>query len=684
MTRISTLFTLFLCVASIGFAQAPQTTTLPTRAISFEPNQGQADSQVQYLFHGNHSALALSENGTLISYRAGDATLRTVHMSFANANADAKLTAENQQAGKVNYLIGRDPAQWHTNLPTFAQVRYQSIYPGVDAVFYGKEGNLEYDLVVAPNASPDAIALQFDEPVRIDANGDLVIGSEIRQHRPEVYQTINGQRRNLEASFKLRDDHTVEFAIANYDRSRELVIDPTLVYSTLIGTTYYNSITAVAVDGSGNVYATGATNYNFPTKNAFQGNQPSQDAFVTKFSSTGGSLIYSTYLGGNGVVDAGNAIGVDRFGYAYVVGRTDSSNWPITSNAFQKTNGGGKDGFVTKLSATGSSLVYSSYLGGLEDDDATALAIDSQHRLYVTGYTCSTNFPVTSNAYQKTSKTGACAKPSPGSQAFVTRVNASGSALDYSTYLGGTVGDGAYGIAVDSSYNAYVTGSTGSPDFPVTAGAYQKTLNGADNVFVTKFSPTGKSLVYSTFIGGSSTDFANAIALDSSNNAYVTGETQSTNYPVTSSAYQKSNRGMGDAFVTKLNSTGSSLVYSTYLGGSQTDVAYSIAVDSAGEAHVAGATSSTDFPVRNALQSTFGGNYTDAFITKLSASGSSRVYSTYFGGSGDDTANCIRLDASGNAYVGGETQSSNFHTTSGAYQRALKGTGDGFVLKIKP
>ena len=689
---------MFRCVSlialsafAISFASAQTSTKFETQ-ISFEPNQGQAGPNAAYLYHGSRSAILLEPGSVTLTYRANASDQKRFHdlrMTFANSDPNARITAEASLPGKVNYLLGRDPSKWKTNLPTFARVRYHNLYPGVDAVFYGDEGNLEYDLVLAPGATLDRVKLAFDRdhPAHVDSNGDLVIhtaSGDLREHAPTVYQLTGSERRPIKARFALRADNTVAFEVAAYDHSRELVVDPTLAYSTLIGTAYLNNIAAVAVDGSGNSYVTGTTYYNFPTKNPAEGNQPSEDAFVTKFSSTGGSLIYSTYLGGNGVIDQGTAIGVDRFGSAYVTGLTDSTDFPVTPGAPQPAFAGGRaDVFATKLSPSGSSFVYSTYLGGNADDQAAALAIDSQQRLYLTGFTCSSNFPVV-NAYQPTSGTGVCSKPSPGSNAFVARINAAGTALDYSTYLGGTTGDSGTGIAVDSTFNAYVTGSAGSPDFPTTPGAYQPTLRGSSAAFVTKFSADGRSLVFSTFLGGTGSDFGYGIAVDSSDRPYVTGVSDSADFPVTAGAFQTTNHGNPDGFVTKLWKTGGGLIYSTYLGGSSTDIPYSIAVDSAGEAYVAGVTSSTNFPVKNAIQATYGGGNGDGFVTKLSSTGGSLVYSTFFGGSGNDSAACIRLDAAGAAYVGGFTNSTNFPTTAGAYQRTLKGSSDGWLIKINP
>lgn len=669
--------------------------------IAFEENLGQVDPQVRFLGHAGRTAVFFSPTEAVIAKSSGasqkNPTVSVLRMRWVGSNQAPEMIADAPLPGRVNYLIGSDPSRWHTDLPTYGRVRYRDLYPGIDAVFYGKNGELEYDLVVAPGATPEIISFAFEGQTALvrDRKGDLVLklrDGEMRQHPPRAYQMIAGRRRWLSANYVIRRNNTVGIAVAGVDPSRELIIDPRLSYSTYLGGTADDTVNAVAVDQFGRAYATGTTLTGFPSKNPLQGNQPQTDAFVTKFFATGGGLIYSTYLGGN-LFDFGNAIAVDRFGNAYVGGNTNSSNFPVTPGAFN--NGppsGDDDGFIAKLSPSGSSLVYSLRLGGHGDSDSVfALALDSQHRVYATGFTCSADFPV-KNAFQPVSHAQNCADG--GGDAFVSRLNASGSALDYSTYLDGTFESIGRGIAVDSTFHAYVTGSTESADFPTTPGAFQRTFRAAtvpgfprdtigNNAFVTKFSADGRTLVYSTFLGGTVSDQANAIAVDGSGRAYVAGGASSKNFPITAGAFQKTLRGTGDAFITKLQATGAGLIYSTFLGGSKGDGASSIAVDSLGRAHVTGSTLSTDFPVLAPIQAHSAGGQ-DAFITKLSANGGTLIYSTYLGGSGTDAGNCIRLDANGNAYVGGSTTSANFRTTAGAFSRTRKGASDGWVAKIAP
>jgi len=384
---------------------------------------------------------------------------------------------------------------------------------------------------------------------------------------------------------------------------------------------------------------------------------------------------------------------VDRFGSAYVGGETDSTDFPTTAGAFEPPPGSidANNGFITKLSPSGSSFTYSLLLGGGDLDQIRALALDTQHRVYVTGFTCSTNFPV-KNAFQPVTHSQNCADG--GGDAFVTRVNSTGTALDYSTYLDGTFESIGNGIAVDSTFHAYVTGATESADFPTTPGAFQRVLKAQvipefphdihqSNAFVTKFSADGRSLVFSTYLGGTADDVATAIALDPDGRACVTGGASSADFPVTSGAFQKTRHGSSDAFVTKFQLSGGGLFYSTFLGGSGGDGASSIAVDSLGRAYVAGGTSSTDFPVLNPIQAHLAGAQ-DAFVTKLSATGNSLFFSTYLGGTAVDVANSIRLDSAGNAFVGGATDSTNFPTTPGAFSRTKKQGTDGWIAKITP
>jgi type IV secretory pathway TrbF-like protein/cold shock CspA family protein len=462
--------------------------------------------------------------------------------------------------------------------------------------------------------------------------------------------------------------------VGSYDPTRLLVIDP-LVYSTYIGGSSADYGYAIAVDGSGNAYVTGetySTDYDV-TPGAFQTNGGGAEVFVTKLSATGTALVYSTYIGGISY-DVGRAIAVDGSGNAYVTGYTWSTDYDVTPGAFQTTKEGWYDVFVTKLNATGTALVYSTYIGGSDNDVGYAIAVDGSGNAYVTGYTESTNYDVTPGAFQTTYGGGV--------DVFVTKLNATGTALVYSTYIGGSWYDEGNGIAVDGSGNAYVTGGTGSIDYDVTPGAFQTTNGGGADVFVTKLNATGTALVYSTYIGGSGNEVGRGIAVDGSGNAYVTGYTESTNYDVTPGAFQTTNGGGADVFVTKLSATGTALVYSTYIGGSGNDYGRGIAVDGSGNAYVTGYTGSTDYDVTpGAFQTTNGGGR-DVFVTKLNGAGTALVYSTYIGGSGDDVGYAIAVDGSGNAYVTGYTESTNYDATPGAFQTTKEGRWDVFVTKV--
>jgi hypothetical protein len=467
--------------------------------------------------------------------------------------------------------------------------------------------------------------------------------------------------------------------VGSYDPTQTLVIDP-LVYSTYIGGSSDEEGHAIAVDGSGNAYATGftySTDYDV-TPGAFQTrNRGGADVFVTKLNAAGTALVYSTYIGGSND-DAGYGIAVDGSGNAYVTGYTNSTNYPVTPGAFQTRNGGGADVFVTKLNAAGTALVYSTYIGGSSDDVGRGIAVDGSGNAYVTGYTNSTNYPVTPGAFQTRNGGGA--------DVFVTKLNATGTALVYSTYIGGSGVDVGRGIAVDGSGNAYVTGYTNSTNYPVTPGAFQTRNGGGADVFVTKLNATGTALVYSTYIGGSGDDVGRGIAVDGSGNAYVTGGTYSTDYDVTPGTFQTTKEGGADVFVTKLNATGTALVYSTYIGGSSEDVGTAIAVDGSGYAYVTGYTNSTDYDVTpGAFQTTRPITIpldADVFVTKLNATGTALIYSTYLRGNNWDYGNAIAVDGSGYAYVTGSTNSTNYPVTPGAFQMRNGGGWDVFVTKL--
>lgn len=683
--------------------------------LSFEANQGQTDPRVRFLSRGSGYSLFLTDSEAVLSLSKGrtggaeeasplsssnstDKEKSVVLMQLKGANAGARVFGLDQLPGKANYFIGNDPAKWRTGLPTYAQVKYEGVYPGIDLIYYGNQRQLEYDFAVAPGADPGVIRLRFAgaEKLSLSQDGDLRIAAahgDVTLRRPVVYQSKGGQRRPVDGKFMLLAGNQVGFRIGTYDRSATLVIDPVLTYSTYLGGSNggrQDFATAIAVDASGNAYVTGSTqSTDFPvTRNALQPNYTArfQTAFVTKFSADGSTQVYSTYFGGT-YNNYGSGIAVDSSGAVYLTGWTGSKDFPTTKDAYQTALAGRANAFVTKLSADGSELVYSTFLGGSGEDSATGIAIDSAGEACVSGSAHSSDFPL-KNALQSTNKftnggtngfvtkltadgtglvfstylggsgnqgsqdyTSAIAVTPGGavyvtgvtnstdfytspeafqfrntssySNAFVTAISASGNAYIYSTYFGGNYREGGLGIALDSAGDAYLTGFSASPNFYTTKGAYQTTAAGGSTPFVAKFDPTGSKVLYSTLIGGASYygggDEGNAIVVDSLGEAYISGSVSIDNFPVTTGAYQAKRTGNPNAFVTKFNSTGSALLYSTYFGGSTNDYTMGLALDTDGDLYLAGYTTSTDFPTQNAFQpmNNAAGNGSNAFVSKL-------------------------------------------------------------------
>ena len=716
--------------------------------ISFEANHGQTGSRVKFVARGSGYGLYLNGHEAVLALHAPQPkethsgvnpltqphtlpSFKTdvVRMQLRNANPAAQPVGVDPLPGTANYFAGNDPSKWLTAIPTYSRAKFSGVYPGIDLVYYGNQSQLEYDFIVAPKADPNAIRLHFAgaRKLALTNDGDLSISAkdgQIAFHKPVIYQEAGGQRQPVEGRFTLLADRSVGFSLGRYDRSRPLVIDPLLVYSTYLSGTYSDGSNAIAVDGSGNVYVAGtAASRDFPiTPGAFQKtNYYSEggdyDAFITKLNPAGTALLYSTYLGGFGY-DNPASIAIDTQGNAYVAGIVNSRAFPVTKGAFQTVNnspyGESPNGFITKLNPTGTGLVYSTYLGGSGSDGVSSIAVDAQGNAYVAGTASSQDFPVTPGAFQTTNKGAA----DNASNAFVTKLNPTGTGLVYSTYLGGSgeglyyTGDGAAGIAIDGQGNAYVTGYAGSKNFPVTPGAFQTTNNehilAIGTGFIAKFNPSGGSLLYSTFLGGSggarptgAGDMPSGIAVDETGNAYVTGITSSTDFPVTPGAFQtvNNNANEGTGFITKLNPAGMELVYSTYLGGSGfypfgSDTPHAIALDDTGSVYVTGNTTSSDFPVTDALQgtnhlpsnaSTVFPNTSPgtAFLTQLNPSGTELLFSSYLGGSTSDTGNGIALGNDGDVYIAGTTKSVDFPVTPGVFQAEYKAQlGSGFISKL--
>jgi hypothetical protein len=686
--------------------QAGAVAAFETLAPAFVENRGQADPQIRYYASGHRYTFQLTRDSAVLTFldaaagRAGGGVV--LAMQFQDANPSVALEATRRVAGEVNYMRGSDPGRWHLGLSRYAEVIYRNLWPGIDLTMRGEPGELKYEFRVRPGGVPSDIRIAYTgaDGLTIGKDGALLVETSmgvLRDAPPIAWQMIDGVRSPIDTRYALGEDRSsYSFDVrAGYRRDQELVIDPGLEYSTFLGGTSHDFGTAIAVDSGGNAYIIGTTqSTNFPTRvgsfdRTFNGGVV--DVFVTKLNPTGTALIYSTYLGGTPAAvpaggsdpfEFGRAIAVDAAGNAYVAGQTTSANFPTTSGAFDRSLNIGTfdttDAFVTKLNAAGSGLVYSTFLGGTDIDDALAIAVDESGQAYVGGETGSTNFPTTAGAFDRT-RDGAF-------DAFVVKFNAAGSALVYSTFIGGTEVDFVEDIAV-SGGNAYVGGSTRSPNFPTTAGAFDTTQNGfAFDAFVLKLNPAGSALVYSTILGGSEAEFLDAIAIDVRGDAYVSGGTASTDFPTTVGAFDTTPDG-SDAFVTKLNATGSALLYSTVIGGSNGEGAAGLALDAADNAWVTGGTGSPDFPTTpDAFDRSHNGSG-DVFVTALNSTGSAIVYSTFLGAASSETGSDIALDSAGAAYITGRTISVDFPTTQGAFDVTFHGDpaifwADGFVAKF--
>jgi hypothetical protein len=698
--------------------------------LGFEANHGQTDPSVDYLARGNGYTLFLTRHEVVFSVLAPEQAEQTgasegvdkllgarpshpdasiIRMRLLGSEAESTVTATDLLPGVANYFRGQDPRKWVSGVPRYARVEYDRVYPGVNLVYYGNEGRLEYDFAVAAGARVDSIGWSLEGArARVEAaTGDLVLQAgtqELRFHKPVAYQQTgagNAEREFVNAGYVVEAGNRVRFSVADYDHSRALVIDPALSYSTYLGGSSNDYGASVAVDSAGNAYVTGyTTSVDFPiTPGAYQptcsAGCASYDVFVSKLNPTGSQLLYSTYIGGS-AKDYGNGIAVDSAGDAFIVGQTFSNDFPVTPGALQTKCGGTScnsgDAFVLELNPSGTQLVYSTYLGGKSINQGNGIALDSAGDAYVTGYTQSTDFPTTAGVVQPTCT---CSQHS---DLFVTELNPSGSALVYSTYYGGSLLDVAYTIAVDPNNNAYVTGYTQSTDFPTTTGAYQSSLNAPEAAFMLKLNSTATVVGYATYLGGSTTattpceTCGTTVAVNSSGNAFVCGLTAESNFPVTKGAYQtkfKSTSKGHDAFITEFNLDGTGVVFSTYFGGSADDGCTGLQLDQSGNVWLKGNTKSTDLPITAAaFQTTNMGSF-DAFVAALDSTGSHLVYSTYLGGSGTEFGGATAMMVLGNQnppniYAITYTDSTNFPVTTGAYQTTNKGMNDTTISLIVP
>jgi uncharacterized protein (TIGR03437 family) len=613
--------------------------------LAFEVNRGQADARVKFLARTEGATVFLTRNSAVISLVNG-ARRATVRMTPTEGRA-SRVEGEQALTTRSHYLIGSDPSRWRRDIPSFGRVRYAEVYPGIDLVFYGNQQQVEFDFVVAPGADPSRIRLDFEGggQLHVESDGEMVLSTgagEIRLRRPRIFQEVDGEQRPVSGAYELVGGTRAVFRLAAYNRARSLRIDPVLVYSS--------------------------------------------------------------FLGGNGAAQGGSdrarTVAVDGGGNIYLAGITESSSFPTSQGALQRSMSSGPkmDGFIAKLDPSGSALLYSTYIGGNANDDVNGIAVDAGGNAYVVGYTNSDDFPATAGSMQPR-RAGA-------SDAFLIKLNPAGSQLVFATLLGGNADETATAVALGASGTAYVAGSTYSTNLPITSGAYQSTLKGGQDSFLAAVSNAGDRALFCTYLGGAGNDVATSIAISSSGDPVLAGWSDSTNFPVTAGALRKTASGR-EAFVTRLKSGGASLVFSTLVGGTFDDAASAVAVDAAGDVFLAGYTASRNFMVtapvavpmptggplsgiqtlQDILQQLRAGAYQggdyDAFVVKINGDGSSLLFGRYLGGAGKDVANALSLDASGTVIIAGQTSSTDLPVSPLAAQSVYGGgSSDGFVAKF--
>jgi len=684
--------------------------------LSFIPNEGQLDHSVIYYVAGRDTCIYFEPTGVSISLmrfappekaapifpkaapflmnKHDQKSRWTVKMDFLGVAAGVMPFGDEKTGSVISYFRGR-PDEWKSGLPSYSRIVYRNLWPGIDLAYSGSADCLKYEFVVQPGVDPSTIRLAYRGASRVEVNteGQLEVDTPLggfHDQAPLAYQDRHGDRVPIPVAFQIEGSADPSaafgFAVGAYDRSLPLVIDPaTVIYCGFIGGAADDRATAVAVDSSGNAYLTGWTaSLGFPVTAGpdltFNGASGKSDAFVAKVTADGAALIYCGFIGGI-AEDVGTGVAVDSAGNAYVSGRTFSSDFPVLVGPYlthRPEIWQYSDAFVTKVNAEGTSLLYSGFVGGSRSDQANAIAVDSSGCAYLTGWTESGDFPV---------KSGPETSPKGGRDAFVTEVNAAGTSLVYSGYIGGSQADVGSGIAVDSSGYAYITGSTSSsPDenFPVWVGP-SYTYNGNQDAFVAIVSPWAR-IGYCGYIGGAGVDAGAAIAVDSHGCAYVTGASNSGSLFPVKGGPDLVHHGGNDAFVAKVFELGGNLYYCGFIGGSGDDQGRAIAVDFAGRAYVAGSTSSAaDFPVTGGPFLVHAGS-TDAFAATVGSTGGSLLYCGYLGGSQDDEAAGVATDGSGNVFIAGTTRSADFPISAGAIPASGAGpsglSDDAFIARI--
>ena len=695
-THLILLSLLLLLLLLSGFATAsPASQPRPSLPLRFEENRGQAGPNVDYVARGPGFSLGLHATGFTLLTDSDEKTAIPLQMNLHAADA-AELSGEQPLPTTSNYFLGRDPARWLKNVPNYAAVRYAAIYPGIDLRFYGNAaGRLEYDFIVAPGGDPAQIKMTFSgaESIRVDSQGDLLLETAsgvLRQHAPVIYQPASGKR-GAQSPQPVAGQYTVSgqdvsLKVGPYDPTRPLVIDPVLVFSTFLGGADNEAAYGLVRDSGNNLYLTGFTYSaaDFPSSegpydSGYNGNQ---DVFVLKLSAEGDSVIYATYFGGSDN-DIGFDLAVDRGDRVTVTGMTRSDDFPVVADFEGGSFGGsgyhngGEDAFAFRLNAYGTDVDYSVYLGGSANERGQAVAVDEGGNAYLTGFTFSDDFPV-SGGYQDW--------PGGSEDIFVTKLTEE-AALAYSTYVGDTRTDIAHDLVVDAGGQVYVAGSTFSDYLtPYYAGGYQTSNGGSEDAFLFKLNADGDDILFFTYLGGISNDAAYGLALDAGANIYLTGRTYSPGFPTTAGAYDESYNGSEDVFAAKFSPDGSNLIYSTFLGGSahENEAGLDIGVDVSGQAYLTGYTYSPDFPTLPGSYDTTHNGSQDVFLTRLTPDGDAVSYSTFLGGSGNEVAHALAVDAGGEVYLTGLTRSLDFPTSHESYEATYRGGGmDAFLSKLE-
>jgi uncharacterized repeat protein (TIGR01451 family) len=665
--------------------------------MSFVPNVGQADPAVRYLARGKGYGLFLTDEAAVLRVvrpeggRDGRTRAANVQMRWLGGTRAPRLVAVDKLPGKANYLIGNDPESWHTNVPTFARVRYESVYDEIDLVFYGREGEVEYDFVVGAGADPSRIRFRIEgaDDMRLDDDGNLVLraaGGELVQRAPVIYQERDGARVPVSGSYAIGAAGEVSFDVGAYDRAAPLVIDPVLSYTAVFGGEVaasngwgpYAYPGEIAVDAAGAVYLTGmtsASDFTGISETSLESDLISSSPFLTKINPAGTALEFSTYIGGIG--NSNGDIAVDAAGAVYFACSTYGAFPGTATSPIQQAKAGGNDCAVAKIDATGSAILWATYLGGTGEEYTARIALDPSGNVVVAGETSSQDLPGIS---------ASSAQPYLSYQeAFVSKIAGDGSALLFSTFYGGWSSERVYDLAVDGAGNAYIAGETQSTSLPGTAESpIQPVFGGFDDGYVAEISADGTSFVYATYLGGDYQDKVMGIALDPAGSLYAVGDTQSPDFPVTGGAFQSSNPGWMAGFVSVIAPGGTSLGYSSYFGGSAQTSVSDVAVLTAGTVHLVGATSSSDLPgaAGSQIQSTLVGD-SDAFVTRLDLANPSTIFTTYYGGTSRDYGNQIAVDPAGNMYIDGQTYSADLPGAAGSQiQSTLAGESDAFVAKI--